>query len=71
MVDDACVATNGTAMDNMTIRPITAADDERMGAVARENLKVAINLYEKLGYRRIEPINPSHATMDHFCIKEL
>lgn len=174
MVDDACVATNGTAMDNMTIRPITAADDEQMGAIARENLKaagldipgtayfdpeimhlssfygerperrayyvavdaagqvlggaglaefepledtaelqklyladaakghglgtrlvrliedrarelgygrlylethsslgVAIHLYEKLGYRCIEPASPSHATMDHFYIKEL
>lgn len=94
MVDGACVAANGAAMDNMMIRPITAADaakghglDTRLVGLiedhARElgyqrlylethsNLKVAIHLYEKLGYRRIEPINPSHATMDHCYLKEL
>ena len=34
-------------------------------------LKVAIHLYEKLGYERIEPVSPSHATMDRFYIKAL
>ena len=35
------------------------------------NLNAAIRLYEKLGYRRIEPVSPSHAVMDHFYIKDL
>lgn len=35
------------------------------------SLKVAIHLYEKLGYQRIDPVSPSHAVMDHFYIKDL
>lgn len=35
------------------------------------NLKAAIHLYEKLGYKRIEPVSLSHATMDHFYLKDL
>lgn len=36
------------------------------------NLDVAIHLYEKTGYRRIDrPANVGHSTMDHFYIKEL
>lgn len=36
------------------------------------NLKIAIKLYEKLGFRRIEkPAAVVHNTMDHFYIKEL
>ncbi len=34
-------------------------------------LKTAIHLYEKLGYEATEPVGVSHATMDHFYIKEL
>ncbi len=34
-------------------------------------LKAAIHLYEKLGYERVDPVSPSHATMDHFYIKAL
>lgn len=44
---------------------------ERLYLETHSNLKVAIHLYEKLGYRRIEPVSPSHATMDHFYLKEL
>lgn len=35
------------------------------------NFKAAIHLYEKLGYKRIEPVSLSHATMDHFYLKDL
>lgn len=36
------------------------------------NLQVAIKLYEKLGFRRIEkPEAVVHGTMDHFYLKEL
>ncbi len=36
------------------------------------NLKVAIHVYERLGYVRIErPANVGHSTMDHFYLKEL
>lgn len=34
-------------------------------------LKAAINLYEKLGYRAIDPVSPGHVAMDHFFIKDL
>lgn len=44
---------------------------KRLYLETHSNLKVAIHLYEKLGYRRIEPASPSHATMDHFYIKDL
>lgn len=43
----------------------------RLYLETHSSLKVAIHLYEKLGYRRIEPVSPSHATMDHFYLKEL
>ena len=33
------------------------------------NLKAAIHLYEKLGYKRIEPVSLSHATMVQFYLK--
>ena len=36
------------------------------------NLKTAIYVYEKVGYKRIDrPANVGHSTMDHFYIKEL
>ena len=36
------------------------------------NLQVAIQLYEKLGFRRIEkPEAVVHGTMDHFYLKKL
>ncbi len=36
------------------------------------NLKVAMSLYEKLGFRRIEkPKTVVHGTMDHFYLKEI
>ncbi len=44
---------------------------KRLYLETHSNLKAAIHLYEKLGYRRIEPASPNHATMDHFYIKEL
>ncbi len=34
-------------------------------------LQAAIHLYEKLGYRAIEPACANHTTMDHFYIKDL
>ena len=43
----------------------------RLYLETHSSLKTAIHLYEKLGYRRIEPVSPSHATMDHFYIKDL
>lgn len=36
------------------------------------NLKIALGLYEKLGFRRIErPEAVQHGTMDHFYLKQL
>ena len=36
------------------------------------NLQIAIRVYERCGYRRIErPAGVMHATMDHFFLKEL
>ena len=36
------------------------------------NLKAAMGLYEKLGFRQIErPASVLHGTMDHFYLKEL
>ncbi|MBR2860363.1 MAG: GNAT family N-acetyltransferase [Clostridia bacterium] len=36
------------------------------------NLNIAIHVYEKCGYRRIErPADVGHSTMDHFFIKDL
>lgn len=36
------------------------------------NLKVAMALYEKLGFKQIErPVSVVHGTMDHFYLKEL
>ena len=36
------------------------------------NLKVAMKLYEKLGFREIEkPETVVHGTMDHFYLKKL
>lgn len=43
----------------------------RLYLETHSNLKAAIHLYEKLGYRRIEPVSPSHAVMDHFYVKDL
>ena len=34
-------------------------------------LKAAIHLYEKLGYRAVEPVAANHTTMDHFYIRDL
>ncbi len=35
------------------------------------NLKAAIHLYDKLGYRRCDPAGSAHTAMDHFYIKDL
>ncbi len=34
-------------------------------------LKAALHLYEKLGYKAVEPVVANHTTMDHFYIKDL
>lgn len=45
---------------------------ERLYLETHSNLKVAMSLYEKLGFRRIEkPETVVHGTMDHFYLKEI
>lgn len=45
---------------------------KRLYLETHSNLKTAMKLYEKLGFRQIErPENVLHGTMDHFYLKEL
>ena len=45
---------------------------KRLYLETHSNLKVAMNLYEKLGFRPIErPKTVIHGTMDHFYLKEI
>lgn len=61
----------GTRLVGVVERRARELGYEQLYLETHSNLKVAIHLYEKLGYQRIEPVSPSHVVMDHFCIKDL
>lgn len=49
-----------------------ALDDQQLYLETHSNLKVAMKLYEKQGFREIEkPEAAVHGTMDHFYFKKL
>lgn len=61
----------GTRLVGVVERRARELGYEQLYLETHSNLKVAIHLYEKLGYQRIELVSPNHAVMDHFYIKDL
>lgn len=55
-----------------TIRLIKEKDDPTLADIIRKNLEVAVHLYEKLGFHKIQKQREvQHSTMNLFFMKEL
>lgn len=53
-------------------REMTESDNEAAAKLVRDNLKAAVHIYEKCGYKEIErPKEVVHSTMNRFFLKKL